>query len=64
MDDSKHRTDTERTPDVSKADSEERTKKKARFEPPEVITYSGDEILEELGPAHGCTPFSGAVVGC
>jgi hypothetical protein len=37
---------------------------KPRFEPPEVITYSGDDILDELGPAHACNPFSGAVVAC
>ncbi len=38
--------------------------KKLKFEPPKVITYSGDDILEELGPAHACSPFSGAVVSC
>ena len=37
---------------------------KPRFDPPKVITYSGDDILEELGPAHACSPFSGAVVAC
>ncbi len=64
MDDSKHRTDAERAPNVSEADSGKRKKKKAKFEPPKVITYSGDEILEDLGPAHACNPFSGAVVAC
>lgn len=38
--------------------------KKPRLEPPRVITYSGDDILEELGPAHACNPFSGSVVSC
>ena len=37
---------------------------KPKFEPPEVISYSGDDILDELGPAHACSPFSGAVVAC
>ncbi len=64
MDDSEHRTDAERAPDVSKADSGEPAKKKAKFEPPKVITYSGDDILDELGPAHACNPFSGSVVAC
>ncbi len=64
MDDSKHRKDAERAPGVSKADSGEAGKKKAKFEPPKVITYSGDDILEELGPAHACSPFSGSVVAC
>jgi len=64
MKDNRHSTDAERAPDGSKADSGEREKKKARFEPPKVITYSGDDILEELGPAHACNPFSGAVVSC
>ena len=64
MDDSKHRSDTKVAPDVSKADSGERKEKKAKFEPPKVITYSGDDILDELGPAHACNPFSGSVVAC
>ncbi len=64
MDDSKHRTDAERAAEVSTGDSGGRGKKKAKFEPPKVITYSGDDILEELGPAHACSPFSGSVVAC
>jgi hypothetical protein len=64
MADSKHREDAERAPDVSKPDSGEPKGKKAKFEPPKVITYSGDDILEELGPAHACSPFSGSVVSC
>ena len=39
-------------------------KKKPKFELPRVLTSSGDEILEELGPAHACSPFSGSIVGC
>lgn len=64
MDDSKHRKEAERAPEASKADSGEGKKKKAKFEPPKVITYSGDDILDELGPAHACSGFSGSVVAC
>jgi len=28
------------------------------YEPPKIITYSGDEILDELGPAQACSPVS------
>ena len=48
MDDGKHRPDAERAPDVSKTGSGERRKKRAKFEPPEVISYSGDDILEDV----------------
>ncbi len=33
--------------------------KKPKYEPPRIITYSADDILEELGPAQACSPFSG-----
>jgi hypothetical protein len=46
---------------ATRADSR---RQRPKFEPPKVITHSGDEILEELGPAHACSPYSGAVVGC
>ncbi len=49
--------------ETGKPSSDERPKK-PKFEPPKVITYSGDDILEELGPAHACNPFSGSVVAC
>ncbi len=48
----------------SKVGQEVEPRKKGKLEPPRVITYSGDDILEELGPAHACTQFSGAVVDC
>lgn len=28
------------------------------YEPPRIITYSGEDLLEELGPAQACTGFS------
>lgn len=28
------------------------------YEPPAIITYSGDDILAEIGPAQACSPFS------
>jgi len=33
---------------------------KLTYEPPKIITYSNDDILEELGPAQACisTPTS------
>jgi len=37
-------------------------KKRQRYEPPRIITYSSDDILEELGPAQACSPF-GAPMG-
>lgn len=33
--------------------------KRRKYEPPRIITYSADDILEELGPAQACSPFSG-----
>ena len=64
MDDTKRHSSTEKATDGSKADAGKPGKKKAKFEPPKVITYSGDDILDELGPAHACSPFSGSVVAC
>ncbi len=64
MTEDKHPTGENRAPEASESHTENRGRKKPKFEPPKVITYSGDEILEELGPAHACSPFSGAVVGC
>ena len=32
-------------------------KERPIYEKPKVITYSGDELLKELGPAQACTPF-------
>ena len=34
------------------------------YEPPKVVTYSGDDLLSELGPAQACNPFGGSVLGC
>ncbi len=64
MADSKHPRNKDRVPDASKSRVKDRERKKPKFEPPKVITYSGDDVLEELGPAHACNPFSGAVVEC
>ncbi len=30
--------------------------KKSLYEPPQVITYSEDEMIELLGPAQTCSP--------
>lgn len=34
-----------------------------KYEPPRVITYRGEELLEALGPMQACT-FNGAVLVC
>jgi hypothetical protein len=34
------------------------------YQPPRVITYRGEELLEALGPMQACTPFTGAVLIC
>ena len=34
----------------------EKRKNIPEYEVPEVVTYSEDEILEELGPAQACSP--------
>jgi hypothetical protein len=33
------------------------------YEPPTVLSYSQEELIQELGPVHACS-FNGAVVGC
>jgi hypothetical protein len=33
-------------------------KKLGDYRSPLVITYSGDDLLEELGPAQTCSPFA------
>ena len=42
---------------------EEATPAPPMYEPPAVITYHEEELLEELGPALACS-FSGSVVSC
>ncbi|CAN2039226.1 hypothetical protein GMMP15_1110013 [Candidatus Magnetomoraceae bacterium gMMP-15] len=27
-----------------------------KYEPPEITSYTGEEILEQIGPAHACSP--------
>lgn len=27
------------------------------YTPPKIITYTSEEILEQIGPAHACSPF-------
>ena len=44
---------------VSKID-----RRKPEYEAPKVVTYSGDDLLKELGPAQACSPFGGSVLGC
>jgi hypothetical protein len=35
-----------------------------KYQAPQIITFSEDELLAKLGPAQACSPYSGAVVGC
>lgn len=35
---------------------EKKTKKLPKYEPPVVVTYHEEDILEELGPARACSP--------
>jgi len=39
---------------------EERTKKELKqtpdYVPPKIITYTSEQILEEIGPAQACSP--------
>ena len=35
---------------------EKKGKKLPKYEPPVVVTYHEDDILEELGPAQACSP--------
>ena len=37
--------------------AKKREKKQPVYEEPRVITYSGDELLKELGPAQACRAF-------
>jgi hypothetical protein len=36
--------------------SDEPVRPKPLYEPPMIISYSGDEILAEIGPALACSP--------
>ena len=38
--------------------TQENDKTKRPYEPPKIVTYSGEDLLEELGPAQACTGFS------
>ncbi len=64
MTDSRRAQEKNRAHEAPPPQPQDRGKKKPKLEPPRVITYSGAEILEDLGPAHACSPFSGSVVGC
>ncbi len=36
----------------------DRKEKATAYEPPKILTYSGEELLEELGPAQACRGFT------
>jgi len=39
-------------------------KEKKPYDPPKIVVYTEEDLLEELGPAQACSPFNGAVIGC
>ena len=42
---------------VKRVQKRQEKKKRPSYEEPKVITYSGDELLKELGPAQACRAF-------
>lgn len=49
---------TSQTESISKAEPV------SEYEPPTMITYSEEELLEEIGPIQASTGFSNSVIGC
>ncbi|MFQ5901389.1 MAG: hypothetical protein ACE5IH_07525 [Thermodesulfobacteriota bacterium] len=47
----------EKEKDQKKKLAEEKKETLPEYEPPKVVTYSGDELLAELGPVQACSPF-------
>jgi len=41
--------------EISKKKSKQNEK---TYEPPRILTYSGDDLLKELGPAQACRGFT------
>ena len=39
----------------------ENTREKITYEPPRVITYNADKLIEEIGPATACSFGSGGI---
>ena len=37
-------------------DEKKKKKDELSYEPPKIITYSNDDILDEVGPAQTCAP--------
>ncbi len=54
----------EKKTDLESKPQEELKKRAPEYEPPKIITYNGDQLLKELGPAQACSPFGGSVIGC
>lgn len=44
-------------------ENDEDTQEFPEYEPPSVVTYRGDELLDMLGPAQACS-FNHSVVLC
>ena len=51
------------TPNKSKEAAASRPHSLPQYVPPVIITYSSDEILEQIGPAYACSPTPCATGG-
>ena len=51
----------EKEPKITKKEKVSKGGHIPEYEPPKIITYTSDEILEEIGPAQACSPDPCAV---
>ncbi len=40
------------------------SKQNPEYETPTIISYSEEELLNEIGPIQACSGFGGSVIGC
>lgn len=45
----------------SREKSEEQQNPKPEYVPPQIVTYTSEEILEQIGPAQACSPAPCAI---
>ncbi|MEW6440067.1 MAG: hypothetical protein AB1640_03950 [bacterium] len=46
----------EKTPPNKSSDQEEASPHLPEYKPPKIVTYTSEEILEQIGPAQACSP--------
>ncbi len=46
----------DKKPEETKGITETRESTVPEYTPPKIITYTGDEILEQIGPVMACSP--------